>query len=199
VKSGGETAIASPKRRGCHGSATLNQNNQLVPTFGIFLSLITQWGLLRRVSVTSPKGVVPGLIDPVGGQFVASQEGKALLARNPEKLNLDTLLEYPAFREWYRKDNVSDEAAREVDQEAASISPPPSKTPEEQIESAHLALHAALREELLQRILQNSSGFFERVIVELLVAMGYGGSLRNAATQLGRSGDGGVDGVINQD
>jgi restriction system protein len=47
--------------------------------------------------------------------------------------------------------------------------------------------------------LQNSSGFFEQVIVELLVAMGYGGSPRNAAAQLGRSGDGGVDGVINED
>jgi restriction system protein len=52
---------------------------------------------------------------------------------------------------------------------------------------------------LLQRILQNSSTFFEQVIVELLVAMGYGGSLRNASAQLGRSGDGGVDGVINED
>jgi restriction system protein len=47
--------------------------------------------------------------------------------------------------------------------------------------------------------LQNSPGFFESVIVDLLVAMGYGGSHRNAAAQLGRTGDGGVDGVINED
>jgi restriction system protein len=73
------------------------------------------------------------------------------------------------------------------------------ETPEEQIEAAHLTLHSSLRDELLQRILQNSSSFFEQIIVELLVAMGYGGTLRNAATQLGRAGDGGVDGVINED
>jgi restriction system protein len=51
----------------------------------------------------------------------------------------------------------------------------------------------------LSRILQNSPQFFEQLIVELLVAMGYGGSRLNAAEQLGKSGDGGVDGVINED
>src|SRR5690606_21100854 len=58
---------------------------------------------------------------------------------------------------------------------------------------------ASLRADLLDRILQNSPSFFEQVIVELLVAMGYGGSHRNASEQLGKSGDGGVDGVINED
>lgn len=141
-----------------------------------------------------------GLIDqPRRGRFVASQEGRVLLARNPERINVDLLLEYPAFREWYRPDNLSDAPTELVDREGASIGSPVSKTPEEQIESAHLELHSALREELLQRMFQNSPVFFEQVIVELLVAMGYGGSLRNAAAQLGRSGDGGVDGVINED
>lgn len=73
-------------------------------------------------------------------------------------------------------------------------------TPEEQIEAAYASLHAALRADLLARVLQNTPGFFERVIVDLLVAMGYGGSQRSAAAELvGRSGDGGVDGVINED
>lgn len=75
----------------------------------------------------------------------------------------------------------------------------PRTTPEEQIDAAHDALQAALREELLQRILFNSTAFFEQLIVDLLVAMGYGGSHKDAATQLGRSGDGGVDGIINED
>jgi restriction system protein len=141
-----------------------------------------------------------GLIDqPRRGRFIASQEGRALLARHPDKINVELLLEYPSFREWYRPENVSDEVAvtAPADQKSASIETV--QTPEEQIESAHVALHSALREDLLQRILQNSPSFFEQVIVELLVAMGYGGSLRNAAKQLGRSGDGGVDGVINED
>jgi restriction system protein len=60
-------------------------------------------------------------------------------------------------------------------------------------------MQSALRLELLGRILRNTPGFFEQVIIDLLVAMGYGGSHRNASEQLGRSGDGGVDGVINED
>jgi hypothetical protein len=58
---------------------------------------------------------------------------------------------------------------------------------------------SALRADLLERIAQNSPAFFEQMIVDLLVAMRYGGSHKNAAAQLGRSGDGGVDGVINED
>ncbi|KAF0116694.1 MAG: restriction system protein [Rhodospirillaceae bacterium] len=65
------------------------------------------------------------------------------------------------------------------------------------MEAAYKAMQAALRSTILGYILQKSPGLFERLIVELLVAMGYGGSQQNAAEQLGRTGDGGVDGVIN--
>lgn len=77
--------------------------------------------------------------------------------------------------------------------------PPSRTTPEEQIDAAHAALQAALRDELLQRILANSPAFFEQLIVDLLIAMGYGGSHKDAAAQLGRTGDGGVDGIVNED
>jgi restriction system protein len=60
-------------------------------------------------------------------------------------------------------------------------------------------MQSALRADLLQRILANTPDFFEDIIIDLLVAMGYGGSRRGAASQLGRTGDGGVDGVINED
>lgn len=136
-----------------------------------------------------------GLIDlPQRGRFVASEQGRQLLAQNPSKIDVDTLLQYPSFHEFYRGEAKPGEGGHRP--------PPPAddkKTPEEQIEAAHLTLQSALREELLQRVVQNSPSFFERVIVELLVAMGYGGSIGNAASQLGRSGDGGVDGVINED
>lgn len=75
----------------------------------------------------------------------------------------------------------------------------PDINPEEQIERAFQATQTALRADLLDRIAQNSPTFFEQLIVDLLVAMGYGGSLRNAAEHLGRSGDGGIDGIINED
>jgi hypothetical protein len=68
----------------------------------------------------------------------------------------DMLLEYPSFREWYRGSNVGDAGGLQTGGELASTGSPSHKTPEEQIETAHLALQSALREELLQRILQNS-------------------------------------------
>ena len=139
-----------------------------------------------------------GLIEqPRRGRFVASEQGRQLLAKNLSEIDVETLLQYPSFSEFYRGE------AKPGGEGGQTPPPPPpadeKKTPEEQIEAAHLTLQSALREELLQRIVQNSAGFFERVIVELLVAMGYGGSIRSAASQLGRSGDGGVDGVINED
>lgn len=129
------------------------------------------------------------------GWFRATEAGKILLERDPSRIDVNTLLEYPTFREFYQNEKLS-----EIED---SIKEPPTQpltiTPEEQIEGAYAALQSALREDLLQRTLQNSPTFFERLIVDLLVAMGYGGSHRSAAAQLGRSGDGGVDGIINED
>jgi restriction system protein len=140
-----------------------------------------------------------GLIDsPRRGRFVASDAGRTLLAQNPTRIDVDLLLEYPAFKEFYRGENPGRDETISLDT-AGSPSRAAATTPEEQIEAAHVALQSALSSELLQRVLQNSPGFFESVIVDLLVAMGYGGSHRNAAAQLGRTGDGGVDGVINED
>jgi len=133
------------------------------------------------------------LESPKRGRFVITPAGTALLTNPPAKLDTQYLLSVPAFREFYRADQP-DEAAGTVAQDAA-----PAATPEEVIEAAFNATQSALRAELLERILQNGPGFFEGLIVDLLVAMGYGGSHRNAAAQLGRTGDGGVDGVINED
>jgi restriction system protein len=141
-----------------------------------------------------------GLISsPRRGRFVVSENGRALLADNPERIDVKLLLKIPAFKDFYRGNNGVESVESTIDVLAPSQTLAASVTPEEQIESAHLALQSALRADLLQRILQNSPGFFEHVIVDLLVAMGYGGSHQNAARQLGRSGDGGVDGIINED
>ena len=135
---------------------------------------------------------------PSRGTFVATDTGRELLARNPSQINLDLLREYPSFEEFYRGDHGT---ATEQGL-AAVLSPPsaiPASTPEEQIERAFRTISSALRTELLQRISQNTPSFFEEMIIDLLVKMGYGGSRPDAAAQLGRSGDGGVDGVINED
>jgi restriction system protein len=137
---------------------------------------------------------------PRRGTFVATETGKQLLTRNPSHINLEVLKEYPSFEEFYRGDHT---ASAEQTPAAASTLPSPSvllvSTPEEQIEAAFRTISSALRTELLERISQNTPAFFEELIIDLLVKMGYGGSRPDAAAQLGRSGDGGVDGVINED
>jgi restriction system protein len=137
------------------------------------------------------------LSSPGRGRFSATQLGKEVLADKPARIDVSVLMKQPAFREFYRNESnaVSNTAGAGSDigsNESAT-------TPEEQIEAAYQALEDTLRADLLDRIAKNSPSFFEQLIVELLVAMGYGGSHKNAATQLGRSGDGGVDGLINED
>lgn len=135
-----------------------------------------------------------GLLEsPRRGRFVISEAGKKVLEVPPARLNTKFLLTLPAFRDFYRKADTGEMAAAKPD------GAPSTATPEEVIEGAFSTFQQALQTELLERILQNSPSFFERVIVELLVAMGYGGSHGNASQRLGRSGDGGVDGVINED
>ncbi|MGO8932438.1 MAG: restriction endonuclease [Terracidiphilus sp.] len=135
-----------------------------------------------------------GLLEsPKRGRFVITTAGQQVLAKPPAQLNTQFLLTIPAFQDFYRGDDGETAVSPQV--EIA----PPATTPEETVEAAYNAAQAALRADLLERILQNSPSFFERAIVDLLVAMGYGGSHRNASEQLGKSGDGGVDGVINED
>lgn len=138
-----------------------------------------------------------GLIEsPRRGRFSITDLGRQLLAKNPQRINNELLLTYPMFSEFYRSEAAAPDQNATAGPEVASA---PLSTPEEMIEKAYEALQSALKGELLSRVLQNTPTFFENVIVDLLVAMGYGGSHRNASQQLGRTGDGGVDGVINED
>lgn len=138
-----------------------------------------------------------GLIEaPAKGVFVASQQGKKLLSSNPQNISVETLKQYPPFVAFYGNANSSLPANEEGSTQTAIASVP---TPEEQMGGAYSLLQAALKAELLERILQMSPQFFETLIVNLLVAMGYGGSHEDAALKLGKSGDGGIDGVISED
>lgn len=138
------------------------------------------------------------LVSPSRGRFIASDAGREILNRNLDKINVALLLEKPEFQEFYKGDDKLEHGITTLSQNTF-VAEQNTETPEEQIESAYGSLNAALRADLLERITSNSSTFFEQLIVSLLVAMGYGGSHKNASEQLGRSGDGGVDGVINED
>ncbi|TAV81568.1 restriction endonuclease [Rhizobium leguminosarum] len=136
-----------------------------------------------------------GLIDsPARGRFVISDAGNKLLKTNPVAINVETLKTYPSFVDFY---NASNEGSSEGATESAPAEAV--ATPEEQIDAAQGILHAALKAELLQRLLAQSPAFFERAIIDLLVGMGYGGTHEDAAKRLGKVGDGGIDGIIDED
>lgn len=138
-----------------------------------------------------------GLIEsPKRGVFVATQTGRALLATKPGRIDVELLRTYPAFVEFYTTNAATSSPAVSQAATAATAS---NSTPEEQIDAAHAVLTSALRADILTRILEQTPTFFERVIVDLLVAMGYGGSHENAALRLGKSGDGGIDGIVDED
>lgn len=136
-----------------------------------------------------------GLVEsPKKGVFKATPAGLSLLATSPSTINVQTLKQYPSFNEFYSPVNSAKTVSKETEG-AATLA----VTPEEAIGDAQVVLHAALRADLLQRILDNDPSFFERLIIDLLVAMGYGGSHENAAVALGKTGDGGIDGIVDED
>ena len=128
------------------------------------------------------------------GHFSITITGRKVLAQKPPRIDARFLLQFPsfvAFKET-KSENESTEATRLSLLETKESS-------EEQIESAHTQLKQALGSELLTRIQSAAPDFFERLVVELLLKMGYGGSRQDAGRAIGRSGDGGIDGIINED
>jgi len=126
--------------------------------------------------------------------FIITERGKAALAETGAEINRAYLERFDEFREFQvrtRKAGDSD-APSSPDAESAV-------TPDEILRQAHQTINAALAAELLDRVREASPAFFERLIVDLLLAMGYGGTSEEAGRALGKSGDDGVDGVIDQD
>lgn len=145
-----------------------------------------------------------GLLEqPRRAHVQISPDGRELLAGNPAKIDIALLQGFPAFRAFWNRTRGADAASPSVPNGApkaqAPAAPTAAATPEEQIASASLALDEALRDALLARVLEANPAFFERLIIDLLLAMGYGGSRVDAGEQLGGTGDGGVDGVIRED
>lgn len=159
----------------------------------------TQRLLPNRVHWAKTYLMKAGLLSsPARGQFTITPAGSELLASAPSAITRAMLERYPSFVSF-----VSGKADSETEQTPPSMLADTAmienQTPEERIEAAHTELMSALRSDLLDQILQQSPAFFEQLIVDLLVAMGYGGSHEDAAKRLGGTGDGGVDGVINED
>lgn len=135
-----------------------------------------------------------GLLDsPKRSAFRITERGKSALAENPSRIDVKYLERFPEFIEFRKASRNSSE------EKAESIIEATDKTPEEALETAHQSIRQGLAQEILARILACSPAFFESLVVELLVKMGYGGSRRDAGERIGQSGDGGIDGIIKED
>jgi restriction system protein len=134
------------------------------------------------------------LLSPRRGHFQVSDRGRDVLKAPPARIDIKFLEQYPEFVEFRTPKNAAVGVAGEV---PASQAEP--ETPEEALEVAHLKMRVGLGSELLSRVKAASPQFFERLVVELLLKMGYGGSRRDAGQAIGRSGDEGIDGVISED
>lgn len=136
------------------------------------------------------------LKSPRRGYFIIAQNGLDLLTTNPSEIDVSVLEQYPEFIEFKnrKKDKVGNESQVDFSNEKEST-----QTPEDALASAYKSLRLALESEVLSSIKEASPSFFERLVVDLLVKMGYGGNRQDAGRALGKSGDGGIDGIINED
>jgi len=122
------------------------------------------------------------------GHFTITARGKEVLKKAPQRINNKILTQFPEFREFQGKRRIRKEH---------DVSMP--ETPRESIATHYEQIRAALASELLETVKKCSPQFFERLVILLLVRMGYGGSLKDAGQAVGRTGDGGIDGVIRED
>ncbi|MFS8802959.1 restriction endonuclease, partial [Synechococcus sp. R60.2] len=160
-----------------------------------------------------PSGVQPTFVNRVGwaatymkkagllettrrGFYQITDRGRDLLEKQPKTINVELLRQYPEFREF---EGPKDTRSSNKASKQKALSETSAATPLEQLEAAYESLRDKLADELLAKLKKVSPAFFEKVVVELLVKMGYGGSRADAGKAIGRSGDGGIDGIIKED
>jgi restriction system protein len=126
-----------------------------------------------------------------------TQRGKEVLMSNPARIDMKYLEQFPEYIEFREKEGTRRKGQNDNDGE--ELQQAISKTPEELLEYAYLEIRDNLAQEILSLVKKSSPAFFERLVVELLVNMGYGGSRREAARAVGQTGDEGIDGIIDED
>ncbi len=128
------------------------------------------------------------------GHVRVTDRGREVLAESPDRIDLKYLSRFPELDEFrFRKRDEGTTEPSEPDSDDTTA------TPEEQLGELSEQLREALAAELLDQVKQGSPDFFEQLVVDLLVAMGYGGEVEDAGKTVGKSGDGGIDGIIRQD
>lgn len=149
---------------------------------------------VNRVAWAKVYLAAAGLLDtPQRGFFTISDRGRAALQEAPERITIRYLEQFPEFTKFRsgprkQKTHASTPTA-DVEGE----------TPEEMLEAAHQKLRSELASELLTQVKKSSAQFFERLVVDLLLKMGYGGPQKEWGEAVGKPGDEGIDGLINED
>jgi len=126
--------------------------------------------------------------------FEITERGLQVLRENPKEINVRYLKRFPEFMEFQALKREKEELKEEEGIEAKEL-----LTPEERIESAYQSLRQNLATELVQQVKNCSPSFFEKLVIDLLISMGYGGTRKDAGEAIGRSGDEGIDGIIKED
>jgi restriction system protein len=136
------------------------------------------------------------LISKKRAHFKISDKGLELLKENPTEINSKFLTRYDDFVKFktIRRERENGDTS-----ESGTIEDNTDQTPEESLEYAYQKLHSELAKELLDIVKECSPDFFEKLVIDLLITMGYGGSRKDAGQAMGKSGDGGIDGIINED
>lgn len=129
---------------------------------------------------------------PKRGTSLITERGHKLLQEHPNGFTVRTLTQFPEFVAFYKPTGSTPDSKAEVQTDS-------SETPEEQLANAYQVLREALANDVLEAVRKSPPAFMETLVVDLLVAMGYGGSVADAGRAVGQSGDGGVDGVIKED
>ena len=166
-----------------HFSLTEDERRQLIPS-GL------QERFYNRVTwARTHLGKADLLETPNRGSFKITRRGRQILANKPTEINTKMLKEFEEYRIFIGTNGDSEETLSQIE----------CATPQETIQVAYQTLRNSLADDLLVTVKNCSDKFFEHLVVALLVRMGYGGSLKEAGQAIGRSNDGGVDGIIKQD
>lgn len=156
-----------------------------------------QMGLFRnRVGWTRSYLKNAGLISyPERGVYQITQTGQDFLKTNPKQLRMKELLQFPKYNEWratFGQSNEINESVSKTEKENTA-------TPLEQLDATIKTLHEQLASDILDSLKENSPKYFEKFVLDLLQAMGYGGFSKDSAVVTGQTNDGGIDGIIYQD
>ncbi len=134
------------------------------------------------------------LASPARGMIEITERGKQVLAEKPKIINVAYLSKFPEFEVFREIENQKEGILPQT-----SVSDSSTSTPEELLEQSYQELKTSLLDEIIQKVKSCSPQFFEKLVVDTIVKMGYGGSRKEAGKAIGQSGDEGIDGIINED